>query len=87
MNQLFEKLLTARLARHEVLSHPEAFTVQEQASTVHVSGGSWAKGVAVKKEDSRAMAVPCCLIDIAVEQVLRRAQVPVLLYHPSRVPD
>ena len=66
MNQLLEEFLAARLAKYEVVSHPEAFTAQEQASTAHVSGWSWAKGVMVKKEDGYAMAVlpACCLIDI-----------------------
>ena len=48
MNQRLEEFLAARLARYEVVSHPEAFTAQEQASAAHVSGWSWAKGVLVK---------------------------------------
>jgi Ala-tRNA(Pro) deacylase len=66
MNRPLEEFLAARLARYEVVPHPEAFTAQEQASTAHVSGWSWAKGVVVKKEDGYAMAVlpACCLIDI-----------------------
>jgi hypothetical protein len=40
----------------------------------------------VKKEDGYARAVPCRLIGIVAEQVFRRAQVPVLLHHLSRVP-
>ena len=34
-----------------------------------------------------AMALPCCPIDIVADQVFRRAQVPVLLHHPSRIPN
>ena len=66
MNQLLEEFLAARLAKFEVVSHLEAFTAQEQASTAHVSGWTWAKSVVVKKEDGYAMAVlpACCLIDI-----------------------
>ena len=66
MNQLLEEFLAARLAQYEVVFHPVAFTAQEQASTAHVSGWSWAKGVVVKKGDGYAMAVlpACCLIDV-----------------------
>lgn len=61
MNKRPEEFLAARLARYEVVSHPEAFTAQEHASTAHVSGWSRAKSVVVKKEDGYAMAVlPAC---------------------------
>jgi Ala-tRNA(Pro) deacylase len=66
MNRRLEEFLAARLAKYEVVSHPEAFTAQEQAAAAHTSGWSWAKVVLVKKEDGFAVvALPaCCVIDL-----------------------
>ncbi|MBI4012387.1 MAG: YbaK/EbsC family protein [Candidatus Rokubacteria bacterium] len=66
MNRRLEDLLAARLARYEVVPHPEAVTAQEQAAAAHTSGWSWAKAVLVKKEDGFALAVlpACCIIDL-----------------------
>ncbi len=66
MNRRLEDLLAARLARYEVVPHPEAVTAQEQAAAAHTSGWSWAKTVLVKKEDGFALAVlpACCIIDL-----------------------
>jgi Ala-tRNA(Pro) deacylase len=66
MTRRVEEYLRARLAQYEVVTHPEAFTAQEQAAAAHVSGWSWAKVVAVKKEDGFALAVlpASCVIDL-----------------------
>jgi hypothetical protein len=55
MNQPLEEFLAAGLAKYEVVTHPEAFTAQEQASTAHVSGWSWAKSVVSRR---RRTAMP-----------------------------
>jgi Ala-tRNA(Pro) deacylase len=66
MNQRLEEFLAARLAKYDVVPHPEAVTAQEQAAAAHTSGWSWAKSVLVKKEDGFALAVlpACCVIDL-----------------------
>jgi Ala-tRNA(Pro) deacylase len=68
MNRRVEEFLGARLAKYDVIPHPEAFTAQEQAATAHVSGWSWAKVVVAKKEDGFALAVlpACCVIDLGL---------------------
>jgi Ala-tRNA(Pro) deacylase len=68
MNRRVEEFLAARLAAYDVVPHPEAFTAQEQAAAAHVSGWSWAKVVAVKKEDGYALAVlpAACVIDLGM---------------------
>jgi Ala-tRNA(Pro) deacylase len=61
-----EEFLGTHDARHERIDHREAFTSQEEAANVHVSGWSWAKVVIVKEREGLAMAVlpACCTIDM-----------------------
>ena len=49
MNHRLEEFLAARLARYEVVPHPEAITAREQAASAHTSGWSWAKAVLVRR--------------------------------------
>jgi Ala-tRNA(Pro) deacylase len=58
--------LAARLAHYEVVSHPEAYTAQEEAAAAHVSGWAWAKVVLWKKPDGWVMAVlpAACRVDL-----------------------
>jgi hypothetical protein len=63
MNRRVEEFLAARLARYDLVPHPEAFTAQEQAAAADVSGWSWAKVVVVKTEDGFGLAVlPACCV-------------------------
>jgi Ala-tRNA(Pro) deacylase len=68
MNRRVVEFLAARVAKYDVVAHPEAFTAQEQAAAAHVSGWSWAKVVVVKKDDGFALAVlpACCVIDLGL---------------------
>jgi Ala-tRNA(Pro) deacylase len=57
VNRRLEEFLASRLARYEVVAHPDAFTAQEQAALAHTSGWSWAKAVVVKTPDRFVLAV------------------------------
>lgn len=65
MTPRLAEFLAARLARYEVVSHPEAYTAQEEAAAARVSGWTWAKVVLWKKPDGWLMAVlpAACTID------------------------
>jgi Ala-tRNA(Pro) deacylase len=66
MDPRLQELLGSRGVRHEVLTHREAFTSQEEAAQAHVSGWSWAKTLAVKDPVGLALAVlpACCSADL-----------------------
>jgi Ala-tRNA(Pro) deacylase len=66
MNERLEELLGVRGAGYEVVTHPEAFTAQEEAAKAHVSGWSWAKTVVVKDPVGLALAAlpACCTADL-----------------------
>lgn len=44
-------------ARYSVMSHPEAFTAQEEAAAAHVHGNEWAKAVVCFADDQPILAV------------------------------
>jgi Ala-tRNA(Pro) deacylase len=66
MNPRLADFLTAHRAEFRVVTHPEAFTAQEEAAAAHVSGWSWGKVVVLKKPDAYLLAVlpAACLIDL-----------------------
>jgi Ala-tRNA(Pro) deacylase len=66
MYQRLEELLGVRGVGYELVTHPEAFTAQEEAAKAHVSGWSWAKTVVVKDPVGLALAVlpACCTADL-----------------------
>lgn len=66
MLRQLEEFLGTQGTRHERITHGEAFTSQEEAAALHVSGWSWAKVVIVKEREGLAMAVlpACCTVDM-----------------------
>ena len=44
-------------ARYSVLSHPAAFTAQEEAAAAHIPGNEWAKAVVCMADDQPILAV------------------------------
>jgi Ala-tRNA(Pro) deacylase len=44
-------------ARYSVVSHPVAYTAQEEAAATHVPGGEWAKAVVCLADDQPILAV------------------------------
>lgn len=44
-------------ARYSVMSHPTAYTAQEEAAATHVPGGEWAKAVVCMADDQPILAV------------------------------
>ena len=66
MNRRLQEFFNARAADCHVVTHPEAFTAQEQAATADTSGWSWAKVVVVKERDGFVLAVlsACCAVDL-----------------------
>jgi Ala-tRNA(Pro) deacylase len=66
MHERLQELLGVRGVAYERLTHPEAFTAQEEAAKAHVSGWSWAKTVVVKDPVGLALAVlpACCAADL-----------------------
>ena len=66
MHERLHELLGVRGVAHEVLTHAEAFTAQEEAARAHVSGWEWAKTVVVKDPVGLALAVlpACCAADM-----------------------
>jgi Ala-tRNA(Pro) deacylase len=53
-------------ARYSVVSHPEAFTAQEEAAAAHVPGSEWAKAVVCFADDQPILAVlpASCAVDL-----------------------
>ena len=43
--------------RYSVMSHPTAYTAQQEAAASHVSGGEWAKSVVCMADDRPVLAV------------------------------
>ena len=66
MHQRLAEFLKLRQAKYRLVSHPGGVTAQEQASSSHTSGWSWAKVVIVKERDGYMMAVlpACCVVDL-----------------------
>jgi len=66
MHERLAELLGVHGASYELVTHPEAFTAQEEAAKAHVSGWSWAKTVVVKDPVGLALAVlpACCTADL-----------------------
>lgn len=66
MYRQLDEFLAARGAKYDQVTHPEAFTAQEQAAAAHISGWSWAKVVIVKAHDQLVMVVlpACCILDL-----------------------
>lgn len=57
MSPTLKKYLDENQIRYEVTTHPEAYTSQEIAATLHKSGKRLAKVVMVRAEDQWAMCV------------------------------
>jgi len=66
MYERLAEFLGTRGVPHEVLTHREAFTSQEEAARAHVSGWSWAKTLVVKDPVGLAVAAlpACCTADL-----------------------
>jgi len=66
MHQRLAEFLKLRQAKYRLVTHPGGVTAQEQASSSHTSGWSWAKVVIVKERDGYMMAVlpACCVVDL-----------------------
>lgn len=78
MHERLQELLGARGVSYELVTHPEAFTAQEEAAKAHVSGWSWAKTVVVKDPVGLALAVlpACCTADLdRVKGLLGRGEI------------
>lgn len=57
INPKLKQFLTKHHVRYEVIRHPETYTAQETAESVHISGTQVAKTVIVKIDGDMAMAV------------------------------
>ncbi len=66
MLKRLEEFLGSRGGKYDRIEHREAFTAQEEAGAVGVSGWSWAKVVIVKDREGLAMAVlpACCEVEV-----------------------
>jgi Ala-tRNA(Pro) deacylase len=66
MHERLKELLGIRGVSYRVVTHREAFTSQEEAARMHVSGWSWAKTLVVKDPVGLALAVlpACCTADL-----------------------
>jgi Ala-tRNA(Pro) deacylase len=53
-------------ARYSVVSHPAAYTAQEEAAAAHVAGREWAKAVVCMADDQPILAVlpATCAVDL-----------------------